>query len=1566
MQSEFLTPLQNDTKDKFVNNNNNNNNKHLTALPTNKRSSSKLNSHSHKPVILNNKPDHINHSEQNNDSTKDLLSPGDLVKDRWRVICKLGGGGFGEIYEAVDTKLKRVQHSSSTSSTSSYYNESQSNLKRYHPEYSLCLNCATNTTLNIAVNSPPNGQNGPTVIKLKHDIGSDSGIGGVQAFSSDTQIQHGTRINSAGTTTSASLSSRRLILTCNENNPNKNKQEDGLIHLKSSATNNYPCLNKINSQDFSASNASTPRDSSQTGNADKKSMCINCKCELPQKFIEKFTLNNKHESNGISTDSGISSINEVYDYRVAIKAESNRQARQVLRMEVAVLRRLQGKPNICRLFGCGKNAKFNYMVMTLQGKNLSEIRRTLPGAVFTLGTAFRLIKQCITALKSLHDAGFLHRDVKPSNFAIQRGESREGSLRVEVTLLDFGLARPYTVNGPGTEVRNARQVAGFRGTVRYASINAHAHQDLARRDDLWSLVYMFIEFVCGQLPWRRIRDKELVGQMKMALNHRELAIKSGLPVDIVTVWITHLEQLEYKSVPNYEMLITCLDEWLIQHRIQESDFYDWEIPKTNSLTDDTKIQQAGTITLYKADHKGILSEKFSHKEVRMQQLNSQLNVEDIVGKQHSGREENKVKEDEDDDEEEEEEQINKMNETLKPNTLLQVVRDNQMLKMKSSINLNHRHSTSHCNLMTNSRSTAAEISRKIYDGKLLKPKNILKNHGSLGADLSSHDGDMENAIIIEGEYSQNKHNKLSIVHNSADCILIDDEHEDDVKVFTELDLGVDTNDKHSLRIGENEINNLNTTKNSFDNFQKNATTNEEKKSEISLIKSQLPITSKSSLVNVTNNIDNYKNVIDIKTEKPVKEYSKLIYARPIHNNSTEQDLVSGKETVQFIKDRCISGTNLSTKELNQNIQDDKLDVAGQSLFVPTFSGMSSSSLPQTSDCTTNPRAKIHAIIKNLLAGHQSKGNDSPKLNETTQRLPNWSGLVKTPKEFNKFSDTNSSNLDLRVGSDVDKSTCRSNKASVFDQNSPYYIHFSLGHINAHDNEQYHRFLTVPRKDHISLSTLRLNRTGESVTFDRSNPTFQSKFIQESKHSMTTSSDQILMDHMENTCITHNLNSQSENHHPVPRRKRTLYLNKYHSEHLIQPSQNISIKSLNIPQNNHENLIMLTKSSYQNNLPFELTAENYRQKLIDNKQKHSQQKSINSTKLVGQTIRPTLETSKNIQQNRRNTTNINNNNNNSSTDNLRDSESLEKMKQLGLLAKTLDVKRKANNTDTASTNPSYEKSMNQQTFLRSSINGSKINQLSKSQSKCLTRTCSEISYDLEMNKSSVQYDSRSKRYIGKDSMMNTNRSISQSIQQNDQQTSLKSSNLHSTEKLIIRRNDNTREKQNIQSMNYNYSPLKISTNLLTSMSSTNLTDESYIRSKNVYCKSISCQQSIEKSHRRRLNSIHVVPSELNDSQQKTDQLTISTFDNSNPSKNNNDSSSCISKMNLRTLRSQSADRIIKPRINCKNPILQPCYVLQSTLPNTSLCHSKSKRTLGIPVNDSQKTCKMNSFTPVRKL
>lgn len=99
--------------------------------------------------------------------------------------------------------------------------------------------------------------------------------------------------------------------------------------------------------------------------------------------------------------------------QVALKVESARQPKQVLKMEVAVLKKLQGKQHVCRFIGCGRNDRFNYVVMQLQGKNLAELRRAQPRGAFSLSTTLRLGLQILKAIESIHSVGFLHRDIKP-------------------------------------------------------------------------------------------------------------------------------------------------------------------------------------------------------------------------------------------------------------------------------------------------------------------------------------------------------------------------------------------------------------------------------------------------------------------------------------------------------------------------------------------------------------------------------------------------------------------------------------------------------------------------------------------------------------------------------------------------------------------------------------------------------------------------------------------------------------------------------------------------------------------------------------------------------------------------------------------------------------------------------------------------------------------------------------------------------------------------------------------------------------------------------------------------
>lgn len=146
-----------------------------------------------------------------------------------------------------------------------------------------------------------------------------------------------------------------------------------------------------------------------------------------------------------------------------------------------------------------------------------------------------------------------------------------------------------------------KRVSGFRGTVRYASVNAHRNQEMGRHDDLWSLFYMLCEFVNGQLPWRKIKDKEQVsfailiwtvnknqnfylntnskhltqvGLMKERFENKMLL--KNLPL-YFNDFLDHISKLTYHDAPNYSLLNQCFEKSIADLSIQPNDPFDWEL-----------------------------------------------------------------------------------------------------------------------------------------------------------------------------------------------------------------------------------------------------------------------------------------------------------------------------------------------------------------------------------------------------------------------------------------------------------------------------------------------------------------------------------------------------------------------------------------------------------------------------------------------------------------------------------------------------------------------------------------------------------------------------------------------------------------------------------------------------------------------------------------------------------------------------------------------------------------------------------------------------------------------------
>eukprot|EP00057_Strongylocentrotus_purpuratus_P032498 XP_787864.3 PREDICTED: protein piccolo isoform X2 [Strongylocentrotus purpuratus] len=352
-------------------------------------------------------------------------------------------------------------------------------------------------------------------------------------------------------------------------------------------------------------------------------------------------------------------LDQVIDECVAIKLESALQPKQVLKMEVAVLKKLQGRDHICKFIGCGRNDQFNYVVMTVQGQNLAELRRAQPRGTFSVSTMLRLGVQILESIESIHEVGFLHRDIKPSNFAIGKAAANTR----KVYMLDFGLARQYT-NSQG-QVRTPRPVAGFRGTVRYASVNAHRNREMGRHDDLWSLFYMLVEFVIGQLPWRKIKDKEQVGLLKEKYDHRLLL--KHMPMEFKQI-LEQFQSLEYADKPDYKCIHSLLERCMNRKNIKENDAYDWERPPVdgthNLLPSSTSPARKKGFEVPSSPDKQ--EKKISYPEPNIHKANVEIRLVESthtqpekVDESHEKQDEEKeVQEEEDEEEEEEEEDQN--------------------------------------------------------------------------------------------------------------------------------------------------------------------------------------------------------------------------------------------------------------------------------------------------------------------------------------------------------------------------------------------------------------------------------------------------------------------------------------------------------------------------------------------------------------------------------------------------------------------------------------------------------------------------------------------------------------------------------------------------------------------------------------------------------------------------------------------------------------------------------------------------------------------------------------------
>lgn len=286
-------------------------------------------------------------------------------------------------------------------------------------------------------------------------------------------------------------------------------------------------------------------------------------------FFNKYTLEKKL---------GEGSFGSIYSARCeqelfAIKFEDKNKGQNLLESEAYVMSYLHG-PRIPYVKSYGYSGDYNVLVMELMGKSLEDLFENLPPKRMSVRCVCNIAIQLIENLEFIHDKHIIHRDIKPDNFVIGRGDKSK-----YIYILDFGLAKKFRSS---TTLKHYPMVKKKKltGTARYASINALAGYGQSRRDDLEAVGYVLMYFLRGRLPWQGLvvknKDDRYARIMEKKRDTTPEDLCRGFPKQFEE-YITYTRKLEYEQDPDYGLLKALFMNVLSELGHGFDYYYDWDV-----------------------------------------------------------------------------------------------------------------------------------------------------------------------------------------------------------------------------------------------------------------------------------------------------------------------------------------------------------------------------------------------------------------------------------------------------------------------------------------------------------------------------------------------------------------------------------------------------------------------------------------------------------------------------------------------------------------------------------------------------------------------------------------------------------------------------------------------------------------------------------------------------------------------------------------------------------------------------------------------------------------------------
>jgi eukaryotic-like serine/threonine-protein kinase len=242
--------------------------------------------------------------------------------------------------------------------------------------------------------------------------------------------------------------------------------------------------------------------------------------------VDPTTLVGRYELGSLLGHGGMGTVRDATDRRlgrrVAVKilradlAEQPR-ARRRFETEAHAAARL-AHPNVVLVFDSGEDEGVPFLVMErLPGRTLAD---ELAGGPLTVDRVRQVAAEILAALAAAHDAGIIHRDIKPGNVLL----TEDGHVKVS----DFGIAK--TVDDV-----DQTQTAELVATPGYLAPERLAGEPASPQSDLYSVGVLLYEALSGRRPFQGDAPLAVMRAIERGDAEPLKWLRPALPGDLVGV-----------------------------------------------------------------------------------------------------------------------------------------------------------------------------------------------------------------------------------------------------------------------------------------------------------------------------------------------------------------------------------------------------------------------------------------------------------------------------------------------------------------------------------------------------------------------------------------------------------------------------------------------------------------------------------------------------------------------------------------------------------------------------------------------------------------------------------------------------------------------------------------------------------------------------------------------------------------------------------------------------------------------------------------------------------------------